>query len=182
MFDCFAAHIVQKRILRKTLCCHKGSFVPMTSARRIGFIVNADETGAEQAVMNIKQVCDRNRIEYKGIYLDFRKNPPEDPRYLSTTGLVTVNRNNVNWYGLPDEDTVSAFTKLPFDVLMDLTVSRRMFTADYILRKATASFRIGISSRPTGIYDMTVSGRDEENGIDTLTVSIFNYLTSIHTV
>lgn len=182
MINCFVTRIIQRHILKKNACSHQGRYVPLASARSMGFIVNAAEPGAEQAVKVLRKALTDHKIRYKGICLDLHKESPEEPELHSGPEMLVIGRRNINWYGLPEEAVCSEFTKEPFDILIDLTTgSDGLFTVDYILRKASAQFRIGTSGRQTCIYDMTVSGNSGDNAPDRLAKSIINYLISIHT-
>lgn len=180
MINCFATRIIQKRVLKNTVCSHKGRFIPLSSAREIGFIINACQSGSEQTVKYLSQILASHGIKYSGICLDLKKDPSKNLEHIYDRGIVIVSRKNVNWYGLPDENIVSEFTRQTFDILMDFTDGTGLFTADYILKKSTASFRIGTSSRPSGIYDMVVSAGDMDANTEKIAASIINYLTSIH--
>lgn len=181
MMNCFATRIIQKRILKNTACVHNGKFISLSSARSIGFVINACQSGAEQTARYITQVLTGHGIRYRGICLDLKKEPSKNLEYINDREITIVSRENVNWYGLPEENTVSEFTRQPYDILMDLTADAGLFTADYILKKSSASFRIGTFPRPSGIYDMIVSAGDMKNGTEKIAESIIEYLTYIHT-
>lgn len=136
-----------------------------------------------QAVRTIMQEMHKRKIDCRGIFLDFRKNPEEDGFSDKIPSLNILHRDSVNWYGLPSESSVNAFTAHHFDILIDLTQGKRIFAADYILAKADASFRIGVSTGTENIYDMTVfppEGQQTSNP-DQLAKSIITYLTTIQT-
>lgn len=181
MMNCFATRIIQKRVLKRIACSHKGKFVSLYSARRIGFVINACQCGAEQAVKFISQTLTVHGIKYKGICLDLKKEPSKNLEHIHDREITIVSRRNVNWYGLPEESTVSEFIQQPYDILMDLTAGTGLFTADYILKKTSASFRIGTAHGQSGIYDMIVSAGDRDADTGILAESILEYLTSIHT-
>lgn len=181
MINCFVTRMVQKRVLRKTVCSHRGRYIPLSSARRIAYMVNAAEPGAAEAVNYLHKIFSKNGIEHLAVCMDLRKEPQDTEAFTSVPDILMIVRENVNWYGLPQEDTMSAIMRQPFDILIDLTCREELFTADYLLRKASASFRIGTSGRPSGIYDMTVTGDGQDYPADRLAKDIIHYLTSIHT-
>lgn len=183
MFECFLTRILQRKALRKVVHPHNGVYIPLDSARRIGFLANAENTGSAQAVRTVMLEMHKRKIDFRGIYFDFRKNPETEEFPDRIPSLSILHRDSVNWYGLPYENAVSEFLISPFDILIDLTQGKRIFAADYLLAKADASFRVGISACPENIYDMTVSSPDgqQSGSPDQLAKSIIKYLTTIHT-
>ncbi len=183
MFECFLTRILQRKALRKVVHPHNGVYIPLESARRIGFVANADNPGSVKAVGTITMEMQKRRMEFMGIYLDFRKNPGEEQASISNPSVRTVRRNDVNWYGLPYDNAIKDFVQNHFDILIDLTQDKRVFAADYILAKADASFRIGVSNGSKNPYDMIVSSPDgqQTGNPDQLVKSILLYLTTIHT-
>ena len=182
MINCFLTRILQNGTLKRIVNPHHGRYVSLSDARRIGFIVNADIQGSAQAVNELKWELQKRKIDYKGICVDLRKEPQGEPEFLSTPFMSIIHRDNINWYGLPDEEIVTSFIPDHYDILIDLTDGKRLFTVDYILARSNASLRIGISRTSPSPYDMTVSVSDAGTGTpDELMRSILTYLTTIHT-
>lgn len=182
MIDCFLTRFLQKRALKRIVNPHKGKYVSLSDARRVGFIVNACIPGSAQAVQELKQELQKRKIDYSGICVDLRKEPQGEPEFLSTPYMTIIHRNNINWYGVPDENIVTGFIPDHYDILIDLTAEKRLFAADYILARSNSSLRIGISSSSPSPYDMTVSVGSQGTGkVDELMKSILIYLNTIHT-
>ena len=182
MIDWFLTRILQKKALKKIVNPHKGRYVSLSDAQMVGFIVNAEIPGSAEAVNELKWVLQERKINYKGICVDLRKEPQGEPEFLSTPSLAIIHRENLNWYGLPQEKFTSEFILDHFDILIDLTSGKRVFAVDYILSRADASLRIGVTPASLSPYDMTVSaGNNAESTPDELMRSILIYLTTIHT-
>ena len=182
MINWFLTRIMQRKALKKVVNPHQGEYVSLSDARKVGFIVNADNPGSAQAVGILKQDLQKRKIDYCGICIDLRREPQSEPEFLSTPFMAIIHKDNLNWYGLPDEKIVSEFILDHFDILIDLTAGKRIFAADYILSRANASLRIGITTPSPSPYDMTVSVGENGNGTpDQLIKSILTYLTTIHT-
>lgn len=182
MINCFLTRIMQRKALKKVVNPHHGKYVSLSDAVKVGFIVNADNPGSAKAVGLLKQELQKRRIDYCGICVDLRKEPQGEPEFLSTPSLAIIHRENINWYGLPQEKFTSEFILDHFDILIDLTSGKRVFAVDYILSRADASLRIGVTPASLSPYDMTVSaGSNAESTPDELMRSILIYLTTIHT-
>lgn len=182
MIDWFLTRILQKKALKKIVNPHKGKYVSLSDAGMVGFIVNAEIQGSAEAVNDLKWELQKRRINYKGICVDLRKSPRGEAGFLSTPFMSIIHRDNLNWYGVPDEKIVTEFITDHFDILIDLTAGKRLFAVDYILARTDASFRIGISSSSPSPYDMFVSmGGDGAIKPDELMKNILIYLTTIHT-
>ena len=96
--------------------------------------------------------------------------------------MAIIHKDNLIWYGKKKKKIVSEFILDHFDILIDMTAGKRIFAADYILSRANASLRIGITTPSPSPYDMTVSVGENGNGTpDQLIKSILTYLTTIHT-
>ncbi len=182
MIDWFLTRILQRKALKKVVNPHHGRFVSLHDAVKVGFIVNADNTGSAKAVHELRQELQKRRIEYCGICVDLRKKPLGEPEFLSTPFMTIIHKDNLNWYGLPDEKIVSEFILDHFDILIDMTSGKRIFAVDYILSRADVSLRIGITDKSPSPYDMTISaGKDSAGTAGELMKSIIIYLTTIHT-
>ena len=182
MINCFLTRILQNGTLKRIVNPHHGKYVSLSDARRIGFIVNADIQGSAQAVNELKWELQKRKIDYKGICVDLRKEPQGEPEFLSTPFMSIIHRDNINWYGVPDEKIVTEFIPDHYDILIDLTAGKRLFAVDYILARADASLRIGISQSSPSPYDMFVSmGGDGVIKPEELMRNILIYLTTIHT-
>lgn len=182
MIDWFLTRILQKKALKKIVKPHKGRYVSLSDAQMVGFIVNAEIPGSAEAVNELKWVLQERKINYKGICVDLRKSPQGEAGFLSTPFMSIIHRDNINWYGVPDEKIVTEFIPDHYDILIDLTTGKRLFAVDYILARADASLRIGISQSSPSPYDMFVSmGGDGVIKPEELMRNILIYLTTIHT-
>ena len=72
------------------------------------------------------------------------------------------------------------FLGQPIDILIDMTSGKRLFQADYIIKRSTAALIIGVDTSPTSQYDMIVSRKDENTSETELAKNIIKYLTTIH--
>jgi len=180
MINWFLTRIMQRKALRKINNPHTGRYISLNSARRVGFIVDACTPGTAEAVHVLKKELTVRGIAYAGICIDYGKEPLGDKEITSDSCISIINHKNTNWYGIPRPDTLTSFLGKPVDILIDMTSGKRLFQADYIVKKATASLIIGVKTSPASQYDMIVSRKDENTTETELAKNIIKYLTTIH--
>lgn len=184
----FLANIVKRKLLRNVSANHKGRYVPLTSAKHVGFIFDASGPDIDKGIEILVKTLDSNGIAYKAAYVDFRKKKNRRPLSVKSSSIVLLNRKNRKWNGLPAENVFRSFVSEPFDIIIDLTQSRRVTPLEYLFSASQASLRIGIYPNRYLNYDMTVTKEntgnknDEEVSIAELTSSIVKYLTFIQTI
>ena len=98
----------------------------------------------------------------------------------SDSCISIIRSKNTNWYGIPRPDTLTTFLGQPLDILVDMTSGKRLFQADYIIKRATAALIIGVDMSLASQYDMIVSRKDENTSETELAKNIIKYLTTIH--
>ncbi|HIZ87018.1 MAG TPA: hypothetical protein IAC03_02525 [Candidatus Coprenecus pullistercoris] len=181
MRNWFLTRILQRKALRKIDNPHHGKYIPLRSARRAGLVISADIPGAAEAMKIFCRQMVQSGIEYRIFCLDLNKKVPLiDQSLISDRAVSVIHRKDLNWYGMPKAESSRTFLQQPFDILVDMTSGKRPFPADYILRQASASLRIGIESNRTSQYDMTVCGKDDGAQAPELIKNIIKYLTTIH--
>ena len=180
MRNWFLTRILQWKALKKIDNPHKGRYISLNSAKRVCFITDSCTPGISEAVQILRKELTGRGIAYNGICIDSGKEPLSDKLLTSDPQISIIGHKNTNWYGVPQQDTLSEFIGQPFDILIDLTSGKRLFQADYIIKKASASLIIGIDTSTSGQYDMTVSRKDESTTETELVKNIIKYLTTIH--
>lgn len=184
----FLANIVKRKLLRDVSSDHKGRYVPLASAKRIGFIFDASEPDIDKGIEILVKTLDSKGIAYKAAYVDFRKKKYRRPLSVKSSSIVLLNRKNRKWNGLPAENVFRSFVSEPFDIIIDLTQSRRVTPLEYLFSASQAAFRIGVYPNRYLSYDMAVtkdnSGNknDEEVPLSELVSNIIKYLTFIQSV
>ena len=180
MRNWFLTRILQWKALKKIDNPHKGRYVSLSSARRVGFIVDACIPGTAEAVHVLKKELTGRGIAYTGICIDSGKEPLYDKEIAADSCISIIRRKNTNWYGVPKPDMLTPFIGQPLDILLDLTSGKRLFQADYIIKRSTAALIIGVDTSPTSQYDMIVSCKDEDTTETELVKNIIKYLTTIN--
>ena len=128
----------------------------------------------------LKKELTGSGIASTGICIDPGKEPLSDKEIASDSCISIIRRKNTNWYGIPRPDTLNVFLGQPLDILVDMTSGKRLFQADYIIKRSTAALIIGVDMSLASQYDMIVSRKDENTSETELAKNIIKYLTTIH--
>ncbi|HIZ85848.1 MAG TPA: hypothetical protein IAC04_05105 [Candidatus Coprenecus stercoravium] len=181
MRNWFLTRILQRKALKKLTDIHHGKYVSLSSAHLVGLIVNTENPDTAEAVKTFLKRMAAAGKACRVICLDFGKEPLTDQKLLNDSNVTILRRRNLNWYGIPRPESTAQFLQQPFDILIDLTSGKRLFQADFLLKKANAALLIGIENNRISQYDMVVSGNDGgESRSERLIDNIINYLTTIH--
>lgn len=175
----FLTRIMQRKALKKITAVHQGKYVPLKSARMLGFIVNAETPGITDTVSMIKSELAQKGLAYRGICINFGKDPA-DASFSSDPMVTVIRRRNLTWYGTPRKGIADAFLNREFDIVIDLTSGKRLFLTEFLLKSAKASLLIGTEQYRNTPYDITVCGKDGNTPAYDLAKNIINYLKTIN--
>lgn len=176
----FLTRIMQRKALKKITGTHHGKYVPLKSARSVGFIVSADTPGIKEAVSRLKAALAKRSLQYRGICINLGKEPADEAVFVSDPMISVIKRRNLNWYGMPKKGAADSFFGQNFDIVIDLTSGKRTFLKDFILRSTSTSLLIGTTAYPGSPYDITVRRNEGNTSASELTDNIINYLTTIN--
>jgi hypothetical protein len=93
--------------------------------------------------------------------------------------IALFNPNAVNWYGIPLDDRVSAFSNKPFDLLI-CAVLRESKPLEYIAYMSKAKYRVGpFDEQKTYCYDLMIEMGTKTN-LDYLLAQMVYFLEKIN--
>ncbi|MBV5314036.1 MAG: hypothetical protein JZU47_12115 [Prolixibacteraceae bacterium] len=87
-------------------------------------------------------------------------------------------RKQTSWSEIPNSDLAEDFTRLKFDILIDLT-GQKYFPIVYLTALSEAAFKIGFAGRSTNYFDLNIEF-NEQPETDQLADQILYYLTRIN--
>lgn len=190
MINCFPINLIQRKALREIDYKHIGEYISLYYAKKVGFIFSASSIGMDKGIDILISTLKARGVIYKGICIDFRKKGEGVIRpFCASTKVTHLYKDDVNWYGKPKEDAIQEFLSEEYDIIIDLTPEKRIFTVDYILRLTKSSLMVGVSQFKGNIYDIVISGQQlpseeatqEEIAQNNITHirNIINYLVTI---
>lgn len=149
----------RKRKIRKLSKAVPTGLRPLSDISTINVIINVEEVGYD-VLKEVILAWGRSLGKKLNIYyFDFRKLGKNE--LLLTSIQTTVARNDLNWFGMPEYNKVSALIEEPSDLLISL-VDNADFPIDFISKCSAARFKIGRRAYPGHCFDMVCSGKQAE--------------------
>ena len=108
------------------------------------------------------------------VYIEGKKIPDY---YHLNRNLIILTKKDLTWYGLPKEYAIRKFTKTPFHILIDLSVSSYL-PVQYIVCLSNARFKIGRLIKSQTCYDLMIEQEGKNNNVSELIENI-KYYTNI---
>ncbi len=191
MINCFPINLIQQKALRKIEYNHIGKYISLYYAKKVGFIFDASLEGIDKGITMLMNTLKARGVEYKGICIDFRKKAEGVTRpFLASTKVLNIFNGDVNWYGKPSDESITEFLSEDYDIIIDLTVGKRLFTVDYILKSSSCSLLVGVNNSKENLHDIIISHQqlpseteitNEELGEMNINLvkNIINYLVNI---
>lgn len=121
----------------------KHEFVDIDQARRVGFIVNAQQV-VNADLNRLKKYIGTLKQTGKEVYLveiNFQKK--STPAFNNLSDGIFINPEKLNWLDLPNASVEQEFLGKELDILMNFDNSKRA-TAQYLCTLANARTRTGI--------------------------------------
>jgi hypothetical protein len=165
----------QRRAIEKLKKTRVPEFVPFNAARRVAFILEADEAGISEAADSLISVLKENKADWRAIVIDFDKKNTAD--FSEMENFDIIRKCDFNFYGLPKFPLNSWYTEKECDLLLDFS-REYSFTSEYIARQVNARLKAGrYSTGDESAYDFITPPADT-SAISFLRQTIF-FLNSI---
>ena len=158
MINFFPINLLQQKTLRKIEYDHIGKYISLYYAKKVGFIFDASLEGIDKGANMLINTLKARGVEYKGICIDFRKKAEGVTRpFLASTKVLNIFKSDINWYQKPSEESIKDFISEDYDIIIDLTTGKRLFTIDYILKSSSCSLLVGVSPTKENLHDIIIS-------------------------
>jgi len=174
----FFKQSLQRKIIKSIDNERLIKYMSLTEINSIGFLFNLNEEGMLDTVKKLCEIADNRTIKFSAIALNFLKHPY--PKDILDYRISVINKQDLNYIGLPKSDNIEAFTSHPFNLFIDFS-SEYNFTCDYISHKSKSSFKIGRLSYLNNPFDLVLENIKDGTGRNYLN-SIIHYLSSIRSV
>lgn len=145
-----------RRLRRELLPERKPVARNIAEARKVGIVYVAEDEAAHTHVRNyvkrIKEEIGIGHIMALG-FTDEKELPSHLHPRLNFEALC---RKDLNWYRIPQGNTVNNFMAEEYDILIDLSLTDRL-PLQYVLARSRARFKVGRLSEGNGhIHDMMI--------------------------
>lgn len=151
-------------------------FVDLEDARDVGIIVNTHMTSAPD-VKKLEAYAKGLKSAGKRVFL-IEINPQKDakPVFVNLSDGLFINKEKLNWLGLPKAPTEKQFTAKSLDILLNFDLSSQA-TAPYLCTISKAKTRAGVYVEgQENWYELMLSISDNQAPIPTMLKQLDHYL------
>ncbi|MHC1778783.1 MAG: hypothetical protein AB9922_00925 [Bacteroidales bacterium] len=153
-------------------------YMSLTEISSLGFLFNINDDEMLDTIKKLCEIADSRSIKFQAIALNTLKHPY--PKDILDYRISVINKQDLNYLGLPKTSSTELFTSQIFNLFIDFT-SVYNFTCDYISHKSKSSFKIGRLSYESNPFDLVLENIKDGTGRNYLN-SIIHYLSSIRSV
>lgn len=165
----------QRKAIEKLRTGRVPEFVPFEGAKRVAFIVEAEESGISEAVDTLVSLLRENNADWRAIVIDSGKKNTAD--FSVSDNFDIIRKCDLNFFGMPKTVLNPWFTEESCDLLLDFSREYN-FTSEYIARQVNARLKAGrYSNGDESAYDFITPPADT-SAISFLRQTIF-FLNSI---
>ncbi len=135
------AYIGQKVLERKL---RDSTRIPVVcninDAKKIGIIYNATHLVSFEIIRNFVKDLSQKKISVTALgYVNSKK---LIDHYLYRKGFYFFTKSNLNWFDKPVTDAVEEFIKIPFDILINLSLEE-YYPVQYVVALSISTFKVG---------------------------------------
>lgn len=164
----------QRTIDKSNLPKIQRSIINFDSAKTIGIVFDLSFPGNESVIMKIAE--DLRSAGKTVALLAFINNKKALPK----NGIKIITPNDVNWFGVPNENAISLFCNEPFDVLL-CPFAQQNRPLNYVAEMSKAHCRVGVYSlNEKNNYELMVQQSGETSLVKT-TEQMLRLLQQINT-
>lgn len=157
----FIKNALRRKKTRKFASHIPTGFIPLTEARKVNAVINAEDPGLDGLREKILSWGRRKNLKICLYFIDFRK--IENEGQILTDPDTTVFRKETDWLGTPDLSKLMNLLGEQSDILISL-IDNGDFCIDFISKCAKARFKIGRCGYNGHVYDMIITGGINGNG------------------
>lgn len=177
MFKKIQRILANKRILKHyENLARKPRIKTLNNSKSVGILWNPADEGSLETYELFRKLLKDKGIKSTGLaYV-------ENQRQIDSLSLRThsgyLHRQSIKWTGRPNSGDAFEFIWEPFDILIDLSVSK-IVALQYILVHSHAIFKVGWQGREANYYDLSIDV-SENPQCSFLMEQIVFYLENIH--
>ncbi len=154
MFKNIIKHYADKRML--TFFQNQKRIVSINTlknSKNVGILWNPADERSIEAYETLRKVLQSKGIKAKGVAHVHSSRELEMLTTITNSGFL--HKRNVRWFGRPKSNSIIAFIHEPFDILIDLTISKTI-ALRYLLVHSNATFKVGYQGIEPNYYDLNI--------------------------
>lgn len=154
MFKKIVSNFALKRLFKYYQAQKRSTKIKtLKNSKSVGILWNPADEGSIETYESLRKTLLAKGIKSTGIaYID-------SDREMETLTTVThsgfLHRRNVRWFGKPQTSDGTQFIQTPFDILIDLSISKAV-ALQYILVYSQAIFKVGWQGEGQNYYDLNI--------------------------
>lgn len=150
----------RKRRLKKVSSKTPTGLLSMDKISSANFLIDAAEPESDQLKEDILTWCRKNNIKVNIYFLDLRRLNKNE--LVLTSIQTTILKKELDWLGYPNETTTRGLIEEQSDLFVSLVYDFHP-AVDYTSKCAQARFKIGRNRYPGHVYDLVLSGSQNED-------------------
>ena len=177
MFNKIIKHYADKRLLtyfqnqRRTV-----SINTLKNSKMVGILWNPGDERSIEAYESLCKELHARGIKSKGVAHVHSSRELEMLTTITNSGFL--HKRNVRWFGRPISNSILAFIQQPFDILIDLSISKTTALL-YILVHSNSTFKVGYQGVENNYYDLNIDISENQQSTYLLEQIIY-YLENIN--
>jgi hypothetical protein len=148
----------------------------LNNSRHIGILWNPVDEGSVDAYELLRKTLQNKGIKSEGIAHIETNREMETLTTISHSGFLL--KQSISWFGRPKTSSGKQFIQEPFDILIDLSISKTI-ALQYILVHSEAVFKVGWQGSEPNYCDLNIDV-SEKPECRFLMEQIIYYLENIH--
>ncbi len=178
MFKKIIKYYADKRLLAYFETQHRIiSINTLQNSKSVGILWNPNDERSTESYEQLRKKLQSKGIKINGLaHVNSRR---EIEMLLTiTTNSGFLHKSNVNWYGRPRSSSANNFIQEPFDILIDLTITKNK-ALQYLLVHSHAKFKVGWHGTEPNFYDLNIDVTEKPQ-VKFLLEQILHYLENLN--
>jgi hypothetical protein len=177
MFKKIIRYYANRRLFRAFLTRIRSKKIKtFKNSKSIGILWNPADEGSVETYELFRKILQIKGIKPTGIAHIDSNREKETLTTVVNSGFLL--KRNVRWFGRPKISLGMQFIQVPFDILIDLSISKTI-ALQYILVHSNATFKVGWEGTEQNYYDLNIDV-SENPKCRYLMEQIIFYLENIH--
>lgn len=154
MFKKIVSNFAYKRLFKYYQAQKRSTRIKtLKNSKSVGILWNPADEGSIETYESLRKTLQAKGIKSTGIaYIDSNR---EMETLTTITHSGFLHRRNVRWFGRPQTSDGIQFIQEPFDILIDLSISKAV-ALQYILVYSQAIFKVGWQGAGQNYYDLNI--------------------------
>ncbi len=154
MFKKIVKYYADRRLFRSyQLRTRHTRIKTLRNSKIVGILWNSADEGSIEAYESLRKTLQSKGIKQIGLACTGSNREMETLSTITHSGFLP--KRSVRWFGRPKTSSGTEFILEPFDILIDLSVSKTIALL-YVLVHSNATFKVGWQGVEQNFYDLNI--------------------------